>query len=423
MDGTQTPFKIERSVLRKIVKGPEALLTPTTVAEDDQRLFDVRDSKDDLRAKHFNGALDYIRRGETVVYKVSEDSLKGGIPAQRSNIKNRKPYWYSLGVPEVGSAERLVMPEHFDRRYIVSRIPDGNDSVVIDTCYWAPLHKQEDAEIILAALNSLLSWYQLELRGRTQHGEGVLKVKIPDWHGILVANPESLAEAERDKLRHAWVPLAGSDPGPALDQVVEADRVAFDTAYLEVIGVPNAEDIRLEVERELRAAIAERHTRTESVAEAKHDRTPVRRATASVDAYASRIAARHEPYPDPRSFVKDETPALAVPIAESASGAVTVGTDLFTFGNVFVGGTHVASAGDQEGAIFIRGVLLHDPDVRTVNLPMSPMLKQVLASWEEECVRWQGRFEVVAREIMTGMTDDRLRGQIRNRALTLLHAQ
>ena len=69
-----------------------------------------------------------------------------------------------------------------------------NEAVVIDTCYWAELTERTDSQLVLASLNSLLTWYQLELRGRTQHGEGVLKVKIPDWHGILLLDPESLGQ-------------------------------------------------------------------------------------------------------------------------------------------------------------------------------------------------------------------------------------
>jgi hypothetical protein len=96
MDGTQTPFKIERESLKSIIKGPDALRTPVEVSVEDQRLFDVVLSKEDLRKRHANGTLAYLRRGESVPYNVSDDTLKGGIPAQRSNIKNRKPFWYSL---------------------------------------------------------------------------------------------------------------------------------------------------------------------------------------------------------------------------------------------------------------------------------------------------------------------------------------
>lgn len=423
MDGTQTPVKIERESLRSIIKGPEALLTPTTVADDDQRLFDVRSSKDDLRIRHSNGTLAYLRRGETVSYNVSEDALKGGIPAMRSNIKNRKPYWYSLGVPD-SAAERLVVPEHFARRFIATRVPTGSDAVVIDTCYLVELQDGTDADILLAALNSLLTWYQIELRGRTQHGEGVLKVKIPDWHGLLVLNPASLTVANRTALLKTWQPLAVKTPGNALDAAVEPERLVFDGCYLAtVLGRHDVEDMRLHVERELRAAMAERQMRTESVAEAKLDRGPVRRATASVDAYASRVAAKVDSYPDPRRFIGDGVPAFPVIVASSDAGRVSVGTDLFSFNDVFVGDVRVATAQDPAGAQFIRGVLLHDPDVTELDVPTQPKLNEILHSWEADCTEWQMRFEAALASVLTGIIDERLRREIRDRALILLHAQ
>ncbi|MGV0159875.1 hypothetical protein ACRU3B_10605 [Mycobacterium colombiense] len=422
MDGTQTPFKIERESLKPIIKGPEALLTPTEVAINDQRLFDVTLSKEELRAQHANGTLAYLRRGEVVPYKVSEDKLKGGIPAERSNIKNRRPYWYSLGVPPLGGG-RFAVPEHFDRRYIATRIPPESHAVVIDTCYLVELQPDVDAEVLLASLNSVLSWYQLEIRGRTQHGEGVLKVKIPDWHGLLVLNPAELTARQHEELLDLWRPLAAQDPGDALEAVVDPQRIAFDAKYLSLLGIKDAEDMQLHIERELRAAIAERHTRTESVAEAKLDKTPARRATASVDAYASRVAAKIDSYPDPRRSVPDGTPTMPVIVTVDVPGRVSVGTDLFTFNDVFVGDVRVATAADPAGAQFIRGVLLHDPGAGEVDVPMQPYLEHVLSSWSAECVEWQGRFGTALAEVVTGIVDSRLRAEIRERALVLLHAQ
>ena len=45
------------------------------------RLFYVGLDKETLTRKHCNYALAYLRR-ETVNYKISDDDLKGGIPAK-----------------------------------------------------------------------------------------------------------------------------------------------------------------------------------------------------------------------------------------------------------------------------------------------------------------------------------------------------
>lgn len=312
VDGLGVSFKIERDVLRPVIKGPEALATPTEVRLGNQFLFDVRESKECLRAHHANGALAYIKRGETVAYKVSEDSLKGGIPAKRSNIKNRKPYWYSLSTPDV-SGPRIVLPEHYNNRYLATLVDKENDAVVIDKCYVLELCESWLAQLVNASLNSSLSWYQLELRGRTPHGEGVLEVKIPDLHGLLVVNPLKITNSERDHLMDLWAPLATRNPMHALAAVVEPDRVDYDTYYQYLAGATDASESRLLVERELRAAILERHTRTESVAEEKSLRAAAERSSANVSAYVSRVAVENTRLvPDPRHGLDDDVSKVGI---------------------------------------------------------------------------------------------------------------
>jgi hypothetical protein len=268
-----------------------------------------------------------------------------------------------------------------------------------------------------------MTWYQLELRGRTQHGEGVLKVKIPDWHGILVLNPDATDAKRSEVLAGLWAEISDIDPGAAVDALPEPARVRFNREILEAWGSSVPDQARLHVERELRAAIAERHSRKESVAEAKRDRTPVRRATASVDAFASRIAATLEPFPDPRQFVPDDCATVNVPISESSTGTIRVGDNLFSYNSVFSGDVLIASGPDQASALFIRGVLLHDPELTQVEIPMQPSMSNVVERWTAAGREWKEEFGRVAREHLTTIADERLSNQIRDRALVLLHAQ
>jgi len=96
VDGLGYICKIEREFLKPILKVPDSLESAFAVKRSQQRLFDVRLSKEELTAKSATGALAYLKRGETVPYRNSADSLKGGIPAKRSQVRNRRPYWYSL---------------------------------------------------------------------------------------------------------------------------------------------------------------------------------------------------------------------------------------------------------------------------------------------------------------------------------------
>jgi hypothetical protein len=422
MDGLETPHRIEREFLKELIKGPEALLSPLVVERSDQRLFDVTIDKGRLRERGMTGAMDYLRRGETVAYNVSDDTLKGGIPAQRSQIKNRKPFWYSLNVPKI-TGPRIALPEHFDSRYLATILPARDDTVVIDTLYTFTPTESDTVELIWASLNSLLTWYQIELRGRTQHGQGVLKVKIPDYGGILVANPARLSRPRARALLSAFGEISSEPLTDSLEVVSSINRIAFDEMYLQAIRWQNPAAGRLLLERELRAAIGERQERKASVAEAKLDRRHAIDVTASIDAYASRLAAGVDPFPDPRRFASRTCGVHAVAIASPFEGRLTIGTELFNQGEVFAGGVRIAQTPNMLSAEYTRVVLLHDPGMTHVDVPVEPELSRVMALWQSAVVEWQARFEQAAEGLTLTITDSRVQRAIRQRALLLLHAE
>ncbi len=422
-DGIKTRHKIERLCLRPTLKGPEALLGPVSTAMTEERLFDCRDrSKEDLRKLHANGALAYLKRGETVDYRVSEDRLKGGIPAQRAQVKGRKPYWYSLYSP-AEKLTRLAVPEHFDRRFIASLIPAEQDAVVIDTLYSVEPYEDIHPEFLLATLNSLLTWYQLEMRGRTQHGEGVLKVKIADWNGVLVLDPRALGKSDVPSLLASFDPLRNRPMATVDDELVDPERVHFDENYLSLCRARDPASLRQEIERALRAAMSERHERARSVDEAKAVKSASKKVTASVDAFASRIAATMEPYPDPRQFTGTAKEDDVILVSTPWDGTLSVGEDLLSQGQVFAGSQVIANAGDILAAQYVRAVLLHDPEDTTVTVPRGKQLINTMNKWEAECKRWLRRFEETSSKTLVAVADERTKNQIRERALLLLHAR
>lgn len=421
-DGLGTLHKIERPFLRRVVKGPESLLTMREAESGDELLFHVNVSRDELRRTRASGALDYLRRGETVAYKTSEDSLKGGIPAARAQVKNRKPFWYSIGVATY-DGPRILLPEHIDERYITTLLDQGDERIVIDTLYTLELFDPDHAELMLAGLNSLLTWYQLELRGRTQHGEGVLKVKIPDWSGILVLNPERVTDAVERRLLSAFSKIATQRVTNSLNSVSEPTRVTFDTHLLELAGAEHPSELRLELERETRAAASERHERKASVAEAKRGRQQAGRTPLSIDAYAARIAAALAPYPDPRTFVHDAVPVWRVEIAGPSEGPVTVGRELFNQGQVFAGDRCVTAAHDVLSAEFVAAAILSDRSADFVEVPADPYLRGVMEEWKAETVEWERKFAQAAIENTRAVTDPRVRQQIVDLAMLTLHAR
>jgi len=420
-DGRDFMTKIEREFLKPVVKGPESLESAFGVRRSDVRLFDVKDDKKILEKRHANGALSYLRRGETENYKTSDDDLKGGIPSQRSQVKNRRPYWYSLQGEQERNT-RIIFPEHISERYVFTLIPDGDASVVIDKLYLFEPQDEENAQIVHAALNSLYSWYQVELRGRSQLGEGVLELKIPDFAGLLLIDPTALSAKQKKALLKVFADIPYPGSGPSLSELGTATRHAFDVAYLELCGFSDPEAMAIRLEQELRALAGERMERKLSVAEAKVSRRKVTNVAASVDAYAARLAATMEPHPDPRSFLEEGTPKETVAIFAPVDGPLEIGVELFDQGEVRAGETCVARAGSIQAAQFVRGVLLVQPDLSQVEVPTPKHLEKVVTDWSRDCRRWQKKFKTAAEKTLVGLDDQRTRLAVEQRALRLLHA-
>lgn len=417
VDGLDTAHRIERLYLRPVLKGPESLLTPTTIATSDLRVLDVTASEDDLRNDRATGTLAYLKRGTTQDYQASHDSLKGGVPSKRSNIKNRQPYWYSLSVPE-SVGPRLILPEHVDRRYPVSRLePSDSDLVVIDKLYTATPNDPATATALLLGLQSLLTWAQIELRGRTQLGQGVLELKKPDWEGILVLRPDLVGDDLLDK----FAPLSGLTTTFDLTAVAEPVRTSFDELYLSTIGASDPVAAREHLERELIAGVNERSLRRESVRQDRDEQRRQRRTSADVDAYAARVAARLHPHPDPREFVQPDDKTREVAILGPVVGSLAVGDDLFSTGKVLADGVPIADAGGDSAARYVLGVLTRDDALKVVHVPVED-LDGSLERWGTAREEWARAFEVALDDTTSGLTDPRLREQIRLRALEVLHA-
>ena len=421
VDGLDYVCKIEREFLKPIIKGPDSLESAFSVRRSQLRLFDVRLSKEELEERSATGALAYLKRGETVSYNTSDDPLKGGIPAERSQVRVRKPYWYCLQ-GETSVSFRVILPEHHDRRYVFTIVAREDLSVIIDTLYSFVPKFEDDAPFIHIGLNTLLTWYQVELRGRSQHGEGVLKVKLPDYRGIMLANPKTVTSKRKAAVLDAFSQLSEVGTGPSLDELGSAERLAFDVAYLQACGFAKPKELAVLLERELRALAGERIERKLSVSEAKITRRKVTNVAASIDAYAARIAASFQLYPDPRQFINPDDELIDIAISGSVDGPLTVGTELFDHGDVNSGTNRIARAGSMNAAQIVRAALLIEPFLTSVKVPKGARLERLYREWRAAVKRWEVDFDSEAEKVLTGVTDLRTRHAVKLKALALMHA-
>jgi hypothetical protein len=419
VDGKETAHRIERQFLRPVVKGPEMLLGPDEIEPSDLRVFDVRVSKSELRGQRANGAIEYLHRGETEDYKVSEDTLKGGIPAERANIKTRSPYWYSLSVPK-RVRTCIIVPEHFDARYPATLLTPKDERVVLDKLFCVEPGRMLDGEILLAALNSVLTWAQYETRGRTQLGQGVLEVKKADLTGVLVLDPRNLKPDVRRRVLKAFKALRERRFVDASEDVGTPERVAFELEYVQALGEANSDATRLVVERAWRFAATERKERARSLDTARMERGSRRPIDVDVETWAGRVAEAAGVCPDPLLFVPSGIGnGDVIDILHAPAGRIRVGEDLFTKGQVFGGEVVLAYTGDRRAAEFVRGVLIANPETRQVVIPPKEALAVVVANWQGGVKKWKTRFGAEFERLCAGFTDARVRDHIYRRALQL----
>jgi hypothetical protein len=422
VDGKETAHKIEREFLRRVIKGPEMLVGPARYEEGELRLFDVPVSATELRKLRAHGAEAYVKRGETEDYRASEDSLKGGVPAKRANIKTRKPYWHSLFVPQP-KGSRLVIPEHFDERYACTLVQPGDDVVVVDKLFVCDFEDAATAMLTLAVVNSSLAWAQFELRGRTQLGQGVLEVKRADLAGVLVINPEKLSEAERNRLIESFAPLLVRPTLDAQAELGEADRLSFEREFYKILVPSGSERARLIVERAWRHASAERKERARSLDEVRTERGKLERTAYDIDAWAERVVTGLSPFPDPRDFVRPSTPLRPIDICQPVVGLLSVGNDLFTEGHVLAGQTLIAETDSYAASRFVRGALLRDRTMASVGVPTDDeVLAACVDRWSGAADAWRVQFDQRVTQVLVGIADLRIRHAIKERALQLASA-
>lgn len=412
-DGLDVACLVERAYLRPVLKGPEALATPTTVVESDLRLFHTTLSKAELMTARGTRALAYIKRGETTDYSTSADKLKGGIPAERSNVASRKQ-WYTVPVVDT-AGPRIVIPEHLDRRYCATLVPADQDVVVLDKLFSVTPNRPEDAVKLLIGLNSILTWCQLELRGRTQLGQGVLEIKIPDLAGILVPDPNKVGASVVD----AFKALSANRGAFDAEDMFSDERTVFEDALFKALNINSIEgDAFGALSTQFQLMASERRQRAESTKQERSAKAKPARGVASADGFATEVLRLlGQVFPSPAEYLPAGAELDVVAIEGMVEFPLTIGQSIFDDGALLSAGTPIAQTDDFDRADFVRVTLMSHPTLREVNVPGVTLAKEVMTNWHAAAKSWNEKFEVAFDKALTGVMDPRLRSTIKTQAL------
>jgi hypothetical protein len=163
--------------------------------------------------------------------------------------------------------------------------------------------------------------------------------------------------------------------------------------------------------------------RRQSVAAAKTERRKATDIETIIEAYAARLATRLPTFPDPRALLPKKVPTIAVEVLGRVEGQLVVGDNLFDQNQVLAGDAIVAETRSPLEAQYVRAVLLHEPELKEVDVPQPPALHLVIAAWQGRVRAWQKDFTEAAEELLRGVGEKRTTAAIKSRALALLHAE
>lgn len=181
----------------------------------------------DLTALGHNGALQWIRRFEKLTNGEN-------VPLTLSLARPRM-YWYEMSTKSmadfganVNYGDSLFISKLQVRSFIDQRLIGM--SVI-------PSTPALDSDFLHALLNSMLSMFLIESLGFGR-GEGVLDLNKDKFErNFSMLNPATPNDEQKARILQAFLPLTQRDRLDLDDELLSADRVAFDTLLFEVYEI------------------------------------------------------------------------------------------------------------------------------------------------------------------------------------------
>jgi hypothetical protein len=213
---------IEEEYLKRVIKSPKESDTIRINPDKLQNLlFVCPKTKEELRALRHLHALAYIEWGEK---QYTKEGVKWTDVPSVSGRKN----WYTLEDKEPYNYFTIGF---IDKKF---RVFENNLNIYASDVLFEWKIQNQFKEKCSIVINSSISYLFLEVIGRINLGDGVLKVIIPDLSHFLLPNvpvkiPNNILEN-----------ILNREILPIFDEVKQKDRQALDKAVLEALGLDPA---------------------------------------------------------------------------------------------------------------------------------------------------------------------------------------
>jgi len=231
-------FAIEKEYLIPVVKSPKKIKTMTIKEQEiSVKLFVCRESRKTLKEKKKTGALSYIEWGAQQKTDIKQQSTKGVPWPDIPSVQFHKPEWYSVRMVKLAD---IFCNRFIDRRFFFCK---SNFDVIEDQTFYGLVisNEKHDKMLIHALLNSTLSYFFLELFGRSSLGRGALQYSIYDYNNLPVVNPSTIPKNLRKLLLEKFINLKSREISSIFDEVKRKDRREFDRLLFEWIGFTDKE--------------------------------------------------------------------------------------------------------------------------------------------------------------------------------------
>ncbi|NHJ85224.1 MAG: N-6 DNA methylase [Asgard group archaeon] len=232
-------YDIENEFLIPLLKSPKKI-THIPITDDSlkSKLFLCNLTLEELQKQNKVGALKYIKWGSEQKNMVKQQISKIAYWPEVPSVQKNKPAWYSITKPLFSD---IFCNRFFDRRFFFS-YPE--EPIIEDQTFYGLILKdslKKKKELILALLNSTLSFFFLEIFGRSNLGKGALQFALFDYDRLFVINPEVIPNELEHQILDRFNHIKKREIYSIFKEFIHNDRVIFDKIIFDWLGITDDE--------------------------------------------------------------------------------------------------------------------------------------------------------------------------------------
>jgi len=232
-------FEISKEFLVPLLKSPKKIHRLEILATKlETKLFTCIYTLEELLKKKKTGAINYIQWGQKQTTSLKQQSF-GEIPwPEVPSLRNNKPSWYSI--KRIPPAD-IFCSRFIDRRFFFSYTYD--DLIEDQTFYGLTLDEQFKAEknLIVALLNTTLTYSLLEVFGRTSLGKGALQYAKNDFNILPIIDPRKIPIKLKNNLLAKFQLILNRGIKSIFEEINLPDRREFDKLIFNWLGLSEKE--------------------------------------------------------------------------------------------------------------------------------------------------------------------------------------